>query len=101
MESTAFEHNEPFKNSEWVGSESSKAIEEGWLALEMSIGSTLGDLVAATDPETISKVYFEEKLYTTWYHNRVVLMGDGEEFTPFLYHFFVLILIVNLSLCLY
>ncbi|KAF9211848.1 hypothetical protein BGZ59_007545 [Podila verticillata] len=79
MESTAFEHNEPFKSSEWMGSESSKAIGESWMALEMSIGGTLGDLVAATDPEAISKVYFEEKLYTTWYHNRVVLMGDGEE----------------------
>lgn len=77
MESTSFENNETFKNSEW-GSESSKSIEESWLSLPMSIGGTLGDLVAATPKEAISKVYFEEKLYTTWFHNRVVLMGDGE-----------------------
>ncbi|KAG0099366.1 hypothetical protein BGZ93_007968 [Podila epicladia] len=76
MESTSFENNETFKNSEW-GSESSKSIEESWLSLPMSIGGTLGDLVAATPKEAISKVYFEEKLYTTWYHNRVVLMGDA------------------------
>ncbi|KAG0329693.1 hypothetical protein BG000_012001 [Podila horticola] len=76
MESTSFEDNETFKNSEW-GSESSKSIEESWLSLPMSIGGTLGDLVTATPSEAISKVYFEEKLYTTWHHNRVVLMGDG------------------------
>lgn len=77
MESTSFEDNETFKNSGW-GSESSKSIEESWLSLPMSIGGTLGDLVTATPSEAISKVYFEEKLYTTWHHNRVVLMGDGE-----------------------
>ena len=37
----------------------------------------MGDLVDMTPPEIISKVVLEEKLYKTWFHERVVLMGDA------------------------
>lgn len=37
----------------------------------------MGDLIDLTDPETISKVLLEQKLFDTWYHGRTVLMGDA------------------------
>ena len=39
---------------------------------------TLGDLYDRTPQELISKVMLEEKIFKTWFHNRTVLMGDGE-----------------------
>ncbi|KAF9391886.1 hypothetical protein CPC16_003799 [Podila verticillata] len=38
---------------------------------------TLGDLIDKTPKELISKVLLEEKLFNTWYHGRVVLLGDA------------------------
>jgi hypothetical protein len=69
-------HSDAFKNSEW-GSESSSSIEDDWRAFKLPIGGTIGDLINSTPPELVSKVMLEEKLYTTWYHRRTVLMGDG------------------------
>jgi 2-polyprenyl-6-methoxyphenol hydroxylase-like FAD-dependent oxidoreductase len=37
----------------------------------------LGDLIDATDPDSISQVFVEDKLYETWYHGRTVLIGDA------------------------
>lgn len=38
----------------------------------------LGDLIDKTPKELISKVLLEEKLFNTWHHGRVVLLGDGK-----------------------
>ncbi|KAF9129140.1 hypothetical protein BGW39_004447, partial [Mortierella sp. 14UC] len=37
---------------------------------------TLGTIFDATPMERISKVFFEDKLFQTWNHARVVLIGD-------------------------
>ncbi|KAG0049271.1 hypothetical protein BGZ83_005912 [Gryganskiella cystojenkinii] len=44
---------------------------------KVPLGGTLGDLINATPKEFISKVYLEEKLFETWYHDRTVLIGDA------------------------
>ena len=38
----------------------------------------MGDLIDATPPELISKVFLEYKLFKTWFYRRSVLIGDGE-----------------------
>lgn len=38
----------------------------------------LGDLVDATPADKTSRVFLEDKLYETWNHERVVLIGDGK-----------------------
>ncbi|KAF9172165.1 hypothetical protein BGX20_006209 [Mortierella sp. AD010] len=40
-------------------------------------GGTLGDLMARTSPERLSKVMLEEKYFQTWWHMRTVLIGDA------------------------
>ncbi|KAF9159801.1 hypothetical protein DFQ26_006166 [Actinomortierella ambigua] len=40
-------------------------------------GRTLGQLIDATPKDLISKIMLEEKLFTTWYHGRTVLIGDA------------------------
>ncbi|KAG0076309.1 hypothetical protein BGZ90_008871 [Linnemannia elongata] len=40
-------------------------------------GGTIGDLVDATPKDLISKVYLEDKLFETWNHGRIALLGDG------------------------
>lgn len=41
-------------------------------------GTTLGTLLDLTHRELISKVALEEKVFTTWYSGRMVLIGDGK-----------------------
>ncbi|KAF9409136.1 hypothetical protein BGZ76_005737, partial [Entomortierella beljakovae] len=38
---------------------------------------SIGYLIDNTEPENVTKVLLEEKLYTTWHHGRIVLMGDA------------------------
>ncbi|KAF9921575.1 hypothetical protein FBU30_008367 [Linnemannia zychae] len=38
---------------------------------------TIGNLIDRTDKELISKVMLEEKVFTTWYSGRTVLLGDA------------------------
>ncbi|KAG0281209.1 hypothetical protein BGZ95_006035 [Linnemannia exigua] len=38
---------------------------------------TMGDHFDVTQADRISKVFFEDKLFQTWNHGRVVLIGDG------------------------
>ncbi|KAF9080763.1 hypothetical protein BGX27_005287, partial [Mortierella sp. AM989] len=37
----------------------------------------MGDLIANTPKDCISKVFLEEKVFQTWYHGRTVLVGDA------------------------
>ncbi|GJJ70240.1 hypothetical protein EMPS_02589 [Entomortierella parvispora] len=40
-------------------------------------GGVLGDLIDETPPENISRVYLEDKMFSTLFHNRTVLIGDA------------------------
>ncbi|KAG0252106.1 hypothetical protein BG011_007203 [Mortierella polycephala] len=40
-------------------------------------GGTVGDLMDRTPKERLSKVRLEDKYFSTWYHQRTVLMGDA------------------------
>ncbi|KAG0349964.1 hypothetical protein BG005_010504 [Podila minutissima] len=40
-------------------------------------GLLLGDIIDQTPKELISKVMLEEKCFESWYHGRVVLLGDA------------------------
>ncbi|KAF9087107.1 hypothetical protein BGX27_003011 [Mortierella sp. AM989] len=81
LQSNSFVQSDAHENSDW-GSESSGSIHEDWRSFKLPLGVdgsriTIGDLIDATDKENVTKVMLEEKLYTTWYHCRTVLMGDA------------------------
>ncbi|KFH65613.1 hypothetical protein MVEG_09089 [Podila verticillata NRRL 6337] len=40
-------------------------------------GGTLGDIIDSTPEALISKVMLEDKLFSTWYNGRTVLLGDA------------------------
>ncbi|KAG0054779.1 hypothetical protein BGZ83_010455 [Gryganskiella cystojenkinii] len=44
---------------------------------KLPYGRTLGDLFFHTPNESISRVYLEDKLFKTWNHGRIALMGDA------------------------
>ncbi|KAG0214658.1 hypothetical protein BGX28_001696 [Mortierella sp. GBA30] len=64
-----------FKNSEWTPESNEKMIEE--ISNFKTPYGILGDLIAATPQERISKVALEDKLFDTWHYGRTVLIGDG------------------------
>ncbi|KAI1311579.1 hypothetical protein EDD11_003354 [Mortierella claussenii] len=67
-----------FKNSEW-SPESNDAMIKEFAAKACPWGTgTMGDIVARTPRDLISKVFLEEKLFKTWYSGRTVLIGDGQ-----------------------
>ncbi|KAF9434691.1 hypothetical protein BGZ76_007606, partial [Entomortierella beljakovae] len=61
--------------SEW-GPEGINATLEKYRNLPCPLGGTLGDLFDTTPRHLISKIFLEEKCFTTWYHGRTVLLGD-------------------------
>ncbi|KAF9349133.1 hypothetical protein BGX26_012539 [Mortierella sp. AD094] len=79
-----------FRNSEWRP-ESVDAAITPLLDHKVSFGgllvesghknplhvTLLGDLIGATPKELISNVYLEEKLFKTWTHRRIALIGDA------------------------
>jgi 2-polyprenyl-6-methoxyphenol hydroxylase-like FAD-dependent oxidoreductase len=75
-----------FRNSEWTPENNTKMIKEVY-NFPIQQGregdrKVLGDLIDATDPELISKVFLEAKLFETWYHGRTVLIGDAVHKMP-------------------
>ena len=66
-----------FRNSEW-GPEANEDLIKAVCDFPITFGGKLGDIIEATPKERISKVMLEEKLFDTWYHGHVVLIGDGE-----------------------
>ncbi|KAF9912275.1 hypothetical protein EC991_000167 [Linnemannia zychae] len=70
------EKDAAFRNSEW-GPESLGATISQVEHHKVPYGGTLSDLINATPRELISKVYLEEKLFETWNHNRICLIGDA------------------------
>ncbi|KAF9994714.1 hypothetical protein BGZ79_000497 [Entomortierella chlamydospora] len=69
------ERDETFRNSEW-GPELIDSMIAQVADHKVPCG-TLGDLIQATPKELISKVYLEEKLFETWNHDRIALIGDA------------------------
>ncbi|KAG0263815.1 hypothetical protein BG011_008015 [Mortierella polycephala] len=65
-----------FRNSEW-GSESNEAMIKEFRHLPCVYGGTMGDLIDATPKDFTSKVFLEDKIFTTWFHGRTVLIGDA------------------------
>lgn len=75
---TSLEESEElkFRNSEW-GPEHNAAMINEVKDFKVPIAGTLGNLIDATPPELISRVFLEDKLFETWTHGRTVLIGDG------------------------
>lgn len=69
-----------FKNSEW-GPEANAPMIKEFYDFRCPYGGIVGDLIDATPPELISKVYLEHKLFKSWSHGRSVLIGDGNKAT--------------------
>ncbi|KAF9961807.1 hypothetical protein BGZ72_001723 [Mortierella alpina] len=65
-----------FRNSEW-GPESNAAMIEQFYNLACPFGGKMGDLIDATPKDRISLVYYEQKLFETWFDGRTCLIGDA------------------------
>ncbi|KAG0040747.1 hypothetical protein BGZ82_010565 [Podila clonocystis] len=69
--------NDFFRNSEW-GPEAAEAMCKEVRDFPVARNNmTLGDLFDRTPKDLISKVMLEEKLFDTWYGDRIVLLGDA------------------------
>ncbi|KAF9125075.1 hypothetical protein BGW39_007675 [Mortierella sp. 14UC] len=67
------------ENSEW-GAHPAQTMCDETRNFPIPLGeglSTLGDLYDLAQKDLISKVMLEEKVFGTWYHGRVVLIGDA------------------------
>ncbi|KAF9111377.1 hypothetical protein BGX27_005016 [Mortierella sp. AM989] len=64
------------KNAEW-GPAANEAMIKEVRDFAMPYGGTLGDFIDATPKDTISRVFLEDKVFKTWCHNRIVLIGDA------------------------
>ncbi|KAF9151719.1 hypothetical protein BG015_006294 [Linnemannia schmuckeri] len=72
--------DDTFRQSEWGAEAAGTMCEEVRDFRIISGGKkllTLGDLIDWTPKELISKVMLEEKVFTTWSHDRTVLIGDA------------------------
>ncbi|GJJ74640.1 hypothetical protein EMPS_06998 [Entomortierella parvispora] len=68
---------EKFRNVEW-GPKVNGAMIEDVKDFKVPYGNmTLGDLINLTPQDTISRTYFDDKLFQTWNHGRTVLIGDA------------------------
>ncbi|KAI9242273.1 MAG: hypothetical protein BYD32DRAFT_403771 [Podila humilis] len=65
-----------FRNDEW-GPEANKAMIEEISNFPLVHGGVMKDLIDASDKDLISRVYIEEKLFKTWHHGRIALIGDA------------------------
>ncbi|KAF9928110.1 hypothetical protein FBU30_002646, partial [Linnemannia zychae] len=64
------------RDSEW-GPEANEDLIQTVRRFPVTFGGTLGDIIAATPKERISKMMLEEKMFETWYHGSIVLIGDA------------------------
>ncbi|GJJ74679.1 hypothetical protein EMPS_07037 [Entomortierella parvispora] len=76
LESEAQCEEEKFNGIPW---EPERAVEMMQEIKDFKIpqGGTLGDLFNQTPQESISRIFLENKLFQTWYHDRIVLIGDA------------------------
>ncbi|KAF9954069.1 hypothetical protein BGZ72_004931 [Mortierella alpina] len=79
LDKESSKENDSFRNSEW-GSEAADAMCNEVRDFPIPGGDgtlTLGDLIDNTPKDLVSKVMLEEKVFSTWYSGRVVLLGDA------------------------
>ena len=82
-----------FRNSEW-GPEATESMIAAVRDFPTTFGGgVLGDIIDATPKDVISKVMLEEKVFETWHHKRVELIGDG-----ILLHAYLMLVIYNRQL---
>ncbi|KAG0281208.1 hypothetical protein BGZ95_006034 [Linnemannia exigua] len=67
--------DEDIGSADWVAQDNQKMMDS--IRHFKTPFGILGDLFDATQTEKVSKVFFEDKLFETWSHGRVVLIGDG------------------------
>ncbi|KAF9135809.1 hypothetical protein BG015_003218 [Linnemannia schmuckeri] len=67
--------DEQFKASDW-DTQQNQVMMDSIRHFKTPYG-TLGDLFDATPVDCVSKVFFEDKLFETWNHGRVVVIGDA------------------------
>ncbi|KAF9287646.1 hypothetical protein BGZ68_001505 [Mortierella alpina] len=65
-----------FQNAEWASS-NDDGIMQWFQEAPCPYGGAMGDLIKATPPGLISKVYLQEQIFDTWHHGRCVLIGDA------------------------
>ncbi|KAF9105192.1 hypothetical protein BGX29_000466 [Mortierella sp. GBA35] len=65
-----------FESVEWKSGSMDSTIAE-MSHFKFPFGGTSGDIFNATPKELISKDHLEEKLFETWTHGRVALVGDA------------------------
>ncbi|KAG0368959.1 hypothetical protein BGZ54_000706 [Gamsiella multidivaricata] len=75
IETVAESKDAMFRLSEW-GPEGVDAMLQEYRNYKAVVGGKMGDIMDATPKDQISKVFLEEKLFTTWHHSRTVLIGD-------------------------
>jgi len=85
IDSLAASKEVALRNSEW-GFDADDSIMHKVYDKKTAIGCTVRDLINATPKESLSKIFLEEKLFETWCHGRVVLLGDGKDFWRLLPH---------------
>ncbi|KAG0266141.1 hypothetical protein BG011_003128 [Mortierella polycephala] len=64
------------QDDEWTSKNNDKMISV-FRRMPCPYGGTMGELIDATPPDLISKVFLEEQLFETWHHGRTVLIGDS------------------------
>ncbi|KAF9415981.1 hypothetical protein BGZ76_004725 [Entomortierella beljakovae] len=65
-----------YRSSEWSADTSETTLKQ-FRDFPSPIGGTMGEIFDATPKEYISKIYLEEKIFKTWHHGRIVLIGDA------------------------
>ncbi|KAF9357706.1 hypothetical protein BGX34_009263 [Mortierella sp. NVP85] len=73
--------NDSFRSSEW-GHEAAGSMSNAVRDFPITSGGaeasrTIGTLIDRTDEKLISKVTLEEKVFETWFDQRIVLLGDA------------------------
>lgn len=66
------------QTSEWGADNNRDEIINEVNDFRTPLGATMGELIRATPQDRVSRIFLEEKLFDTWYHGRVVLIGDGK-----------------------
>ncbi|KAG9070427.1 hypothetical protein KI688_007963 [Linnemannia hyalina] len=67
--------DDQFRTSDWVPQQNQKMMDS--IRHFKTTYGTMGDLFDSTPIEVVSKVYFEDMMFETWYHGRTVLIGDA------------------------
>ncbi|KAF9118014.1 hypothetical protein BGW39_001571 [Mortierella sp. 14UC] len=67
--------DEDVGSADWVAQDNQKMMDS--IRHFKTPFGTLGNLFNSTQANKVSKVFFEDKLFQTWNHGRVVLIGDA------------------------